>query len=144
MKKIILYTGKTSYIEPKGKKITSSDEVATEIRKLIGQDIERKEFFCLITLSGASKVINSRIIHIGTLNQSLVHPREIFNPALIDNSAGIIIAHNHPSGTLKPSHSDIQVTQRLEEISKLVGIELVDHVIVTKLGFFSFTDKGLL
>jgi DNA repair protein RadC len=138
------YTGTSYTEEPKGKKITSSDEVATEIRELIGQDIERKEFFCLITLDGASNIINSRIIHIGTLNQSLVHPREVFNPTLIDNSAGIIIAHNHPSGTLKPSHSDIQVTQRLEEVSKLVGIELLDHVIVTKLGFYSFADKELL
>ena len=138
MKNILSYTGTSCIEEPKGKKITSSDEVATEIRKLIGQEIEKKEFFCLITLDGASNIINSRIIHIGTLNQSLVHPREVFNPA------GIIIAHNHPSGTLKPSRADIQVTQRLEEISKLVGIELLDHVIVTRLGFYSFVDKELL
>ncbi len=132
MKNILFYTG-TSYIEePKGKKITNSDEVSTEIRKLIGTEIEIKDFFCLITLDGASNIINSRIIHIGTLNQSLFHPR------------GIIIAHNHPSGALKPSRADIQITKRLEEISKLIGIELLDHVIVTKLGFYSFADKELL
>ena len=98
----------------------------------------------LITLDGASKVIEKRVIHIGTLNQSLVHPREVFRPAILDNAAGIIIAHNHPSGTLEASRADLQITQRLKEVSKLVGIELLDHVIVSKEGYCSFSDEGCL
>ena len=82
----------------------------------------------LLTLDGASKIIEKRVIFIGTLNQSLVHPREIFRPAILDNSAGIIIAHNHPCGTLEASRADIQITQRLKEVAKLVGIELVIRI----------------
>ena len=103
-----------------------------------------KEHFLLVTLNGASKIINQRVIHIGTLNQSLVHPREVFRPAIEDNAAGIIIAHNHPSGTLEASRADISITQRLKEVSKLVGIELLDHVILGAGGFYSFSEEGLL
>ena len=130
--------------EPKDKQITSSDEVASILRELIGKDISKKEFFCLITLTGASRIIEKRIIHIGTLNQSLVHPREILHPALLDNAAAIIIGHNHPSGTLEASRSDISTTQRIQEVAKLVGIELIDHIIFTELGFLSFSDMEFL
>ncbi|RUM71266.1 MAG: hypothetical protein DSZ07_00795, partial [Sulfurovum sp.] len=78
------------------------------------------------------------------LNQSLVHPREVFADAIAARAAGIIIAHNHPSGTLSASRADIAITQRLDEVSKLVGIELLDHVILAKDGFYSFSDEGLL
>jgi DNA repair protein RadC len=74
----------------------------------------------------------------------MVHPREVFADAISDRAAGIIIAHNHPSGTLEASRADIQITQRLKEVSKLVGIELLDHVILAKGGFYSFSDEGLL
>ena len=97
-----------------------------------------------MTLDGASHIINTRTVFIGTLNQSLVHPREVFADAIADRAAGIIVAHNHPSGTLAASRADIQVTQRLDEVSKLVGIELLDHVILAKDGFYSFTEEGLL
>ena len=98
----------------------------------------------LITLDGASRIIEKRVIFIGTLNQSLVHPREVFRPAILDKSAGIIIAHNHPSGTLEASRADIQITQRLKEVAKLVGIELLDHVIISEQGYYSFSDEGML
>ena len=95
-------------------------------------------------MDGASHIINTRTVFIGTLNQSLVHPREVFADAIADRAAGIIIAHNHPSGTLEASRADIQITQRLKEVSKLVGIELLDHVILSKNGYYSFSDEGLL
>lgn len=103
-----------------------------------------KEHFIAITLDGASKVIEKRVIHIGTLNQSLVHPREVFRPAILDNAAGIIIAHNHPSGTLEASRADVQITTRLKEVAKLIGIELLDHVILARDGYYSFSEEGLL
>jgi len=74
----------------------------------------------------------------------LVHPREVFSDAIADRAAGIIIAHNHPSGILEASRADVQITQRLKEVSKLVGIELLDHVILSKHGYYSFSDEGLL
>ena len=105
---------------------------------------QSQEHFLTITLDGASHIINTRTVFIGTLNQSLVHPREVFADAIADRAAGIIIAHNHPSGILEASRADIQITQRLKEVSKLVGIELLDHVILSKHGFYSFSDEGLL
>jgi DNA repair protein RadC len=73
-----------------------------------------------------------------------LHPREVFRPAITDNAAGIIISHNHPSATLEASRADIQITQRLKEVAKLVGIELLDHVIISKNGYYSFSDEGML
>jgi DNA repair protein RadC len=85
-----------------------------------------------------------RIITIGTLNQSLVHPREVFAPAVENRCASIIVAHNHPSGILEASKEDIQVTKRLQESGKILGIELLDHVIFTRDDFLSFRDEGML
>ena len=125
-------------------KVTSSFDVATVVRDVIGEDISLVENFVIITLDGGSKVIRAEMVYRGTLNQSLVHPRDIFRIAIEDNSAGIIIAHNHPSGTLSASRSDIQITSRLKEASKIIGIELLDHVIVTSDGYYSLSDEGLL
>jgi len=122
-------------------RITSANDV---FHALAEYSSKNQEHFMLITLDGASKVIEKRVIFIGTLNQSLVHPREIFRPAILDNSAGIIIAHNHPSGTLEASRADIQITDRLKDVSKLMGIELLDHVIISKNGYYSFSDEGIL
>ena len=123
------------------RKITSAQDVYDELKSF---STKQQEYFLVITLDGASHIINTRTAFIGTLNQSLVHPREVFADAIADRSAGIIIAHNHPSGTLRASRADIAVTQRLDEVAKLVGIELLDHVILAKDGFYSFADEGLL
>ena len=122
-------------------RITSAQDVYSLLQDY---SIKDREHFITITLDGRSKVIEKRVIHIGTLNQSLVHPREVFRSAILDNAAGVIIAHNHPSGTLEASRADIQITQRLKEVAKLVGIELLDHVIISKEGYYSFSDEGLL
>lgn len=87
-------------------RITSAQNIFTLLHEYA---TKKKEYFIAVTLDGASKMINKRVIHIGTLNQSLVHPREVFRPAILDNAAGIIIAHNHPSGTLEASRADIQI-----------------------------------
>ena len=101
-----------------------------------------KEHFLMLTLDGASRVIDTHIISIGTLNQSLVHPREVFYPAIEDKAAAIIIAHNHPSGQCSPSRADRQITSRLKEVGKLVGIDVIDHIILTNDGFYSFQDEN--
>jgi DNA repair protein RadC len=129
------------YLIQNNKRITSAQDVYDELKSF---STKAQEHFLVITLDGASHIINTRTVFIGTLNQSLVHPREVFADAIADRAAGIIIAHNHPSGTLEASRADIQITQRLKEVSKLVGIELLDHVILAKDGFYSFSDEGLL
>ena len=100
-----------------------------------------REHFIAITLNGSSRVINTHIISIGTLNQSLVHPREVFYPAIQDKAAAIIIAHNHPSGQLLPSRADRQITTRLKDVGKLIGIDILDHIILTSEGYYSFQDE---
>ena len=129
------------YLIRSNKRITSAKDVYDELKIF---STKSQEHFLSITLDGASHIINIRTVFIGTLNQSLVHPREVFSDAIADRAAGIIIAHNHPSGTLEASRADISITQRLKEVSKLVGIELLDHVILAKGGFYSFSDEGLL
>ncbi len=103
-----------------------------------------REHFIAITLDGSSRVINTHTISIGTLNQSLVHPREVFYPAIKDKAAAIIIAHNHPSGQLFPSRADKQVTTRLKEAGKLIGIDIVDHIILAADGYYSFQESDEL
>lgn len=129
------------YLLRSSKRITSAKDVYDELKSFSNKN---QEHFLTITIDGASHILNTRTVFIGTLNKSLVHPREVFADAISDRAAGIIIAHNHPSGTLEASSADIQITRRLKEVSNLVGIELLDHVILSKNGFYSFSDEGLL
>ena len=96
---------------------------------------KKQEYFVCLTLDGANRLIAKRVISIGTLTSSLVHPREVFAEAITDRAASIIVAHNHPSGTLESSAADKEVTKRLEEASELLGIKLIDHIVVTKTDF---------
>ena len=98
---------------------------------------KKQEYFVCLTLDGANRLIAKRIITIGTLTASLVHPREVFAEAISDRVASIIVAHNHPSGTLTASSADSEVTQRLEEAGVVLGIKLVDHLIVSSSGHLS-------
>jgi len=129
------------YLIKQNKKITSAEDVYHELKEYTDK---KQEYFLALTLDGASHLIEKRIISIGTLNQSLVHPREVFADAISDRAAGIIIAHNHPSGQLEASHEDKMVTKRLKEVGKIMGIELLDHVILTKEGYLSLREEGLL
>jgi DNA repair protein RadC len=92
----------------------------------------KQECFVVLTLDGANRLISNTIVFQGTLNQSLVHPREVFAQAIEDRAAKIIIAHNHPSGSLEPSPDDIKVTNKLAEAGRLLGIGVLEHIIVTK------------
>jgi len=104
----------------------------------------KKEHFVIFYLDSRNQEIKREIISIGSLNTSLVHPREVFEPAVRNLAAQIILAHNHPSGDPEPSEDDITITKRLVEAGKIMGIEVVDHIIVVKNGFLSFKEKGLL
>lgn len=104
----------------------------------------KKEQFRGLYLNSRNKLIHDEVISIGTLNANLVHPREVFSPAIEFASAGVILAHNHPSGDTEPSEDDLTITKRLVEAGKLFGIEILDHIIITKDEFFSFKEKRLI
>ena len=109
--------------------IIDSAEKAVE---LLGDIRSKKqEYFVCLTLDGANRLIAKRVISIGTLTASLVHPREVFAEAITDRAASIIVAHNHPSGNTEPSQADHDVTERLQRAGELLGIELIDHVVLT-------------
>ncbi len=129
------------YIIKQNIKITKADDIYALLHEYKNK---QQEYFLTLTLDGANHLIEKRVISIGTLNQSLVHPREVFSDAIRERAASIIIAHNHPSGQLKASHEDITITKRLNESAKLLGIELLDHIIFTRDGFMSFKEEDLL
>ena len=103
-----------------------------------------QEHFLVITLNGASEVIHARTVTKGLVNNSLVHPREVFADAIADRAAAVICAHNHPSGNLEPSSQDIQVTRQLAEAGEILGIPVIDHVIISKKGIVSLRESGYL
>ncbi|MGA7874799.1 MAG: DNA repair protein RadC, partial [Desulfoferrobacter sp.] len=105
---------------------------------------KKQEYFLTLTLDGASRLIQKRTVFIGTLNKSIVHPREIFEDAISDRAAGIIFVHNHPSGNTESSKEDFAITERLLATAKIVGIDAIDHIIVGGSGYFSFQAAGLL
>ncbi|MDR2713664.1 MAG: DNA repair protein RadC [Clostridiales bacterium] len=107
--------------------VDSPEKAAEQLAEIKNK---KQEHFVLLTLDGARRLINNRVITIGTLNASLVHPREVFSPAIEDRAASIIIAHNHPSGMLDISKQDREVTGIIKRAGELLGIRLDDHIIV--------------
>lgn len=123
------------YLADASQPIISSPEDAVALL----QDIRNKsqEHLILLTLDGANRLIGKYTITIGTLTASLVHPREVFAPAIADRAASIILAHNHPSGNANPSQVDHDTTERIKEVARIVGIPLIDHIIITKNSYTS-------
>jgi DNA repair protein RadC len=128
-------------INPTAKRINSPSDA---VPMLFHYASCQKEHFLCISLNGAHEVIALRVVSIGTLNRTIVHPREVYSDPLIDHAAGIICAHNHPSGRNDPSHEDIELTERIREAGTILGINLLDHLIVSQTGYFSFLENGLI
>lgn len=102
-----------------------------------------RELFCIVNLQADLTPINMNIVSVGSLNEALINPREIFKSAILSNAHSMMLIHNHPSGNLTPSTSDIQTTARMQELGELMGISLVDHIITGRDGnYYSFRDKG--
>ena len=135
---------KISLKEKIPKKITlgSPKEVVDYLREKIGK--EKKEYFLILSLDARSNLINIKTISIGSLDANIVHPREVFKKAIECSAASVILVHNHPSGDPEPSEDDLEITKRLTEAGKLLGITVLDHIIITKNGFLSFKDKKLI
>lgn len=105
---------------------------------------KKKEHFFVYYLDSRNSQIKKELISIGSLNQSIAHPREVFEPAIRYLAAQIILVHNHPSGEIQPSEEDLILTKKLVEGGKLLGIEVIDHVIISKEGYFSFAENKLI
>ena len=102
----------------------------------------RQEVFAVMSLNGANEPIKTRWVTVGLLDCNQVHPREVFADPLMDRAASIIVAHNHPSGTLEPSPEDLAITKRLQKAGEVLGIKVLDHLIITTTGLISLKQKG--
>jgi len=122
--------------------LTSPTAVAKYLKEKYGK--EKKEHFITIMLDSGNNLIDIKEISVGILDSSLVHPREVFEPAIRQLAAHIILAHNHPSGSIEPSMEDLRITQRLVSVGEITGIDVVDHIIVSSEGFVSLKEKKLL
>ena len=119
-----------------------SPDVAIRVMNEFLSQMDR-ELFCIVNLQADLTPINMNIVSVGSLNEALINPREIFKSAILSNAHSMMLIHNHPSGNLTPSTSDIQTTARMQELGELMGISLVDHIITGRNGnYYSFRDKG--
>ncbi|MFA6348657.1 MAG: JAB domain-containing protein [Candidatus Paceibacterota bacterium] len=126
--------------------LSSSGAVAEHLRKILkkGDCLAReREHFWVITLSTNNRVKFVELVSLGTLNASLVHPREVFRRAIKRGACSIVVGHNHPSGNCKPSQEDIRLTKQLKDAGAIIGIDVLDHVIIGD-RTFSFREEGLI
>jgi DNA repair protein RadC len=128
-------------VKPEGLKIGTPADVLPLIRHFADR---KQEHFLAVTVNGANEVMNVRVVSIGLVDRSHVHPREVFADALSDRASGIIVAHNHPAGNLEPSEADVEATRQLKQTGEVVGIPLLDHVIFNSQSYFSFLEEGRL
>lgn len=105
---------------------------------------ETKEMFLTLHLDGKNRIIVMDLVSIGSLNQSIVHPREVFKTACLSNAAALILIHQHPTGDPSPSSEDIAITRRLKEAGEIMGIKILDHIIIGQDEYLSFVERGLL
>nr|AFD04893.1 DNA repair protein [Treponema denticola] len=128
------------YYDNKNRTISHPTDVVPLLQHYADRD--REHFIC-VSLNGANEIIATRVVSVGTINRTIVHPREVYSDPLKDRAAAIIAAHNHPSGNLEPSSEDMELTRRLYEAGKILGVKLLDHIILVPNGnFFSFVQSG--
>lgn len=127
---------------PSNNSFHSSLEIFRYFRPVVA-DL-KKECFWTLLFDGKNRVLRIVKISEGCLTRSMVHPREVFRPAIVEAAAAILFVHNHPSGEPRPSQEDIQITQRLVETGRVVGISVLDHVIMGRYRYFSFADEGMM
>lgn len=121
--------------------VKSPEDVLKVVNELRGK---KREYMVALYLNARSELVKKRIISIGTLTESLVHPREVFAPAIKNHAVSVVLAHNHPSGSPEPSDEDIAVTENLKQAGQILGIEIVDHVIISKNSFVSLKKEGVV
>jgi len=124
------------------KSITTPAEVAKIFIPILRDEL--KEKFIVVSMNAANKIIRYNVISTGNLTSSIVHPREVFKVAIENNSANIILIHNHPSGNCEPSNDDIRTTRKLVDAGKLLDIEVYDHIIIADNDYMSFVEKQII
>jgi len=116
-----------------------------DIYPLVAHLADRKqERFVCVSLNGAHEVIEIRVVSAGLVNRTIVHPREVFADPITDRACAVIVAHNHPSGQLEPSKEDMDITRKLRSASEILGLPLLDHLVFSTEGYFSFVEHGLM
>jgi DNA repair protein RadC len=125
-----------------GERFTSPEQVYQHYHYSLRD--RRKEYFLALLLDGKNRILREVRISEGSLNQSIVHPREVFSPAVRESAAAIILVHNHPSGDPAPSREDREITRRLKDAGELMGVKVLDHIIIGDGSFVSFTAQGML
>ena len=126
----------------KNRSVSSPEDAYHLLKQFLGE-VDR-EHFIVICLDTKNQPTAINTCHIGSLNASIVHPREVMKPAILSNAASILCGHNHPSGQAEPSQEDIHVTRRLKEAGELMGIELLDHIVMGDNQFVSLKEKGYI
>ena len=140
--KIKLVKEKTAVYYDGRKKIDCPEALYTVGKQILNDYIEEdREALAVILLDTINKPIGNYVVSTGTLNQSIVHPREVFKKAIVASANKIMLLHNHPSGDTNPSREDVLVTKRLAEVGEVVGIEVLDHLIVSSDDFYSFREN---
>ncbi len=136
--------GKRAYNETfsEGVKLTSPESIYLYLKDQL--EMKTQEHFIALYLNTKAELIKKETLFVGSLNSSLVHPREIFKHAVINSAASIIIVHNHPSGDPTPSKNDIEVTRVIHQNSLMMDIKLVDHIVIGRNKYFSFKEKGII
>lgn len=129
------------YLFKEEKKVRNQNDILTLVKNIRDK---KQEYFITITLTGSSSLIEKREVFKGTVDYTIVHPREIFADAISDRAAGIIFVHNHPTDDANPSEADINLTKNLCDVANILGINVIDHVIVSKNEHYSFQAEGLL
>jgi len=125
-------------IRPEGFKITFPTDVLPLIRHMADR---KQEHFLCISLNGANEVIATRTISVGLVNKTQVHPREVFADPITDRATAIIIAHNHPAGNVTPSKDDVEITRKIKAAGETLGIKVLDHIIFSVKGYYSFLEN---
>jgi DNA repair protein RadC len=128
-------------IKPEGFKISFPPDVLPLIRHYADR---KQEHFLCVSLNGANEVITTRVVSVGLVNKTQVHPREVFADPITDRASAVIVAHNHPGGSLTPSKDDIAVTNQLKAAGETLGIKLLDHIIFNHKGYYSFVENNKL
>lgn len=134
-------------IHTKKKRLTSPEEVYKILKSVLEMENEvdrDKEHFWAIGLGSRNDIKYIDLVSLGTLNANLVHPREVFRLAVMKGVASVLVVHNHPSGDPNPSEDDLTITARLTKAGKILGVDVVDHIIIAGEKFISFKDEGLI
>lgn len=137
----VLELGKRFFQNKKTNIYLSPEDIFNTLREYT---YTKKEYFIALFLDSRNQELKREIVSIGTLTSSLVHPREVFEAAVKNNAASVILVHNHPSNNPNPSEADIEITKRLVKAGGILGIEVIDHLIITRDGFWSFKENKLI